>query len=97
MASAAAVERTVRSRIPATRERTAERPFAGAPWLGGLEINTLIESMSERLSDTYQIPVWVNDGKLSHAPRLVFESILTWDALPGQLCRSECSVNGIHV
>jgi len=33
-ASAAAVERTVRSRFPATLERTAERPFAAAPLLG---------------------------------------------------------------
>ena len=33
-APAAAVERTVRSRIPATLERTAQRPFAAALWLG---------------------------------------------------------------
>lgn len=34
-ASGAAVERTLRSRAPATLARTAERPFAAAPWLLG--------------------------------------------------------------
>ena len=33
--SAGRVERTVRSRIPATLERTAEMPFAAAPLLNG--------------------------------------------------------------
>jgi hypothetical protein len=31
--ASASVERTARSRIPATLERTAERPFAAPPWL----------------------------------------------------------------
>jgi hypothetical protein len=41
-------------------------------------------SRSKRLSNTNQITIWVNDGKLSHAPRLGFERILTWNALSRQ-------------
>ena len=54
-------------------------------------------SLSERLSDAQQITVWINDGKLPHPPRLVFEGILPRDASPGQLCQSKIPANALHV
>jgi len=54
-------------------------------------------SLSERLSDPYQIAVWVNDGKLPHPPRFVFEGILTRDAFAGQLCQSKGLVDARNV
>src|SRR5258706_12440180 len=57
----------------------------------------LIASLSERLSDAYQIAVWIDDGKLPHPPRLVIEGVLTRDASSGQLCQNKCPVNALHV
>ena len=55
------------------------------------------QGLSERLADAYQIAVWINDSKLPHPPRLIFEGVLAWDTFPGQLCRSKCPVNTLHV
>jgi hypothetical protein len=53
--------------------------------------------MFDCLSNTDQIAIWVNDSKLSHPPWLVFENVLTRDAPSGEVGRSKCPVDAVHV
>ena len=49
------------------------------PGLGGADEHVRPQLWVDDLSDAQEIAIWVNDGELSKAPRLVFKGVHSWD------------------
>ncbi|WP_157275548.1 hypothetical protein [Pelomonas sp. Root1444] len=65
--------------------------------LDGWVASALMYWYSEHLANTQQIAIFVDNGELPHAPRLVFDGIHARTASLGQTCCQECFVQGLDI
>ena len=65
--------------------------------LGGAGERAGIRLLWDDLSDAQKIAISVDDGKLSKAPRLIFQDIHAWNTCTRQLAGCEGAVNALHI
>ena len=65
--------------------------------LGGAAARGLKLLLLNDLANAQEITVWIDDGELSQAPRLIFKKLHARDALPWQLTRRTLSVDLLNI